>query len=93
MPTMVLIGMLSFVSAAAATSTIVLLASRQTTTLSLLALQYGAAGSRLEEAGIISLVIMVITLGIALPFRMLARRLGVRHDLTPDETAPAGTRG
>ena len=87
MPTMVLIGMLAFVSAAGTTSTIVLLASRETTTLSLLALQYGAAGSKLEEAGIISLVIMVVTLGIALPFRMLARRLGVRHDLTTDEAA------
>jgi iron(III) transport system permease protein len=89
MPTMVLIGMLAFVSAANTTSTIVLLASRQTTTLSLLALQYGAAGSRLEEAGIISLAIMVLTLSIALPFRILARRLGVRHDMTTDEaTAP-----
>jgi iron(III) transport system permease protein len=87
MPTMVLIGMLAFVSAAGSTSTIVLLASRETTTLSLLALQYGAAGSRLEEAGIISLTIMVVTLSIALPFRVLARRLGVRHDVTTDETS------
>lgn len=87
MPTMVLIGMLAFVSAAGTTSTIVLLASRETTTLSLLALQYGAAGSKLEEAGIISLTIMVVTMGIALPFRMLAHRLGVRHDLTTEETA------
>jgi iron(III) transport system permease protein len=85
MPTMVLIGMLSFVAAAGTTSTIVLLASRQTTTLSLLALQYGAAGAKIEEAGIISLSIMAITLSIALPFRILARRLGVRHDLTTDE--------
>jgi iron(III) transport system permease protein len=92
MPTMVLIGMLAFVSAANTTSTIVLLASRETTTLSLLALQYGAAGSRLEEAGIISLVIMVMTLSIALPFRMVARRLGVRHDMTTDEATAAPVR-
>jgi iron(III) transport system permease protein len=87
MPTMVLIGMLNFVSAAGTTSTIILLASRETTTLSLLALQFGAAGAQLEEAGIISLIIMVVTLGIALPFRALARRLGVRHDVTSDEAA------
>jgi iron(III) transport system permease protein len=93
MPTMVLIGMLNFVSAASTTSTIVLLASTDTTTLSLLALQYGAAGSKLEEAGIISLAIMVLTLGVALPFRVLAARLGVRHDLTTDETSAARFRG
>lgn len=93
MPTMVLIGMLGFVSAAGTTSTIVLLASRETTTLSLLALQYGASGARLEEAGIISLLILFITLSIALPFRMIARRLGVRHDMTSDEGLRERDRG
>jgi iron(III) transport system permease protein len=82
LPTMVLIGTLSFVSAAGMTSSIVLLASRQTTTLSLLALQYGAGTSaRLEEAGIISLIITAMTLCVALPVRFLALRRGVRHDM------------
>lgn len=82
MPTMVLIGTLSFVSAAGVTSSIVLLASRETTTLSLLALQDGSGSSaRLEEAGIITLIIMALTFCIALPVRLLALRMGVRHDL------------
>jgi len=87
MPTMVLIGMLNFVSAAGVTSSIILLASRDTKTLSILTLElaYGMAG-RLEAAGIISLVIMVLTLGLALPMRALALRMGVRHDLRADET-------
>lgn len=90
MPTMVLVGMLNFVSAAGATSSIVLLASHDTTTLSLLALQYGAAGAKIEEAGIISLVITFLTLGLALPFRAVARRLGVRHDLTSEDARTPG---
>jgi iron(III) transport system permease protein len=82
MPTMVLIGTLSFISAAGVTSSIILLASRDTTTLSLLALQYGGgSAARLEEAGIVSLIIMALTLAIALPVRFIALRTGVRHDL------------
>lgn len=86
MPTMVLIGTLSFVSAAGMTSSIVLLASRDTTTLSLLALQYGSGSAgRLEEAGIVSVIIMLLTLGIALPVRLVAIRMGVRHDMRGEE--------
>ena len=82
MPTMVLIGTLSFVAAAGVTSSIILLASRDTTTLSLLALQYGGgSAARLEEAGIVSLIIMALTLVIALPIRFVALRMGVRHDV------------
>ena len=82
MPTMVLVGMINFVSAVGVTSSIILLASQDTQTLSLLALHYGASRWRqLEEAGIISLVILFITVAVALPFRSLALRLGVRHDI------------
>jgi iron(III) transport system permease protein len=82
MPTMVLVGMMNFVTAAATTSSVILLASDNTQTLSLLALQYGAArGGQLEDAGIISLVILGMTIVVALPFRALALRLGVRHDV------------
>ena len=88
MPTMVLVGMMAFTSAAATTSTIVLLASIKTTTLSLLALQYGAAGAKLEEAGIISICVMALTLGIAIPFQFLARRLGVQQE-APGGSAPS----
>jgi iron(III) transport system permease protein len=82
MPSMVLVGMMNFVTAAGTTSSVILLASDNTQTLSLLALQYGAArGGQLEEAGIISIITLVITVVVALPFRMIARRLGVRHDV------------
>jgi iron(III) transport system permease protein len=82
MPVMVLVGTLSFVSAAGATSSLILLASRDTKTLSILALEYGSAGGgRLEAAGIISLIITLMTLSIALPVRLIALRWGVRHDV------------
>jgi iron(III) transport system permease protein len=83
-PTMVLVGMLSFVHAANTTASIVLLASRDTTTLSIMSLQMGASG-RVEEGGIISLLIMLLSLGLALPIRLLAIRLGL-----PKEQAGGG---
>jgi ABC-type Fe3+ transport system permease subunit len=82
MPTMVLIGMLNFVGAANATSSVILLSSRNTETLSLLALEFGSGNlGRFEEALIISLIIMVMSLGLALPIRLLALRMSVRHDM------------
>jgi iron(III) transport system permease protein len=82
MPTMVLIGMLNFVGAANTTSSIILLASRKTTTLSILGLQWGSGTvDQIEAAGIISLIIMAMSLTLALPMRSLARRLGVRQDM------------
>jgi iron(III) transport system permease protein len=93
MPTMVLVGMMNFVHAAGVTSSIVLLASQDTQTLSLLALHYGASrGGQLEEAGIISIIIMLLTMGVALPFRALALRMGVRHDVTAGGTGPRKNR-
>lgn len=82
MPTMVLIGVLNFAGAAGATSSIVLLASRNTTTLSLLTLEYAAPeiGQR-EAAGIVSLVIMGLALGMAMVARSMAQRMGVQHGM------------
>jgi iron(III) transport system permease protein len=78
-PTMVLVGMLSFVHAANTTASIILLASRETTTLSIMSLQLGAGG-RVEEGGIISLIIMALSLGLALPVRLIANRRGLPND-------------
>lgn len=78
MPTMVLIGVLNFVAAAGSTSSIILLASRDTNTLSLLVLQLAdSAVGRREAAGIVSLIIMVMTLGIAWIARAYGFRVGV----------------
>lgn len=80
MPTLILLGTLNFVSAATTTSSIILLATRGTYTLSLLALDYGSTGVNLkEEAGIISLIIMTITIVGALIARRLTRRIGLQR--------------
>lgn len=79
-PTLVLIGILNFVLAAGATSSVILLASRDTITLSLLALEYmtSAAGSSREVAGIISLFIVAMTAGLAVIARWFGFQVGVK---------------
>jgi iron(III) transport system permease protein len=80
MPTLILLGTINFVLAAQTTSSIVLLASRDTMTLSLLALEWAAPGiGRREEAGIVSLFIVAMSMGVALAARTFGLRLGVRH--------------
>ena len=81
MPTMLLIGTLNFVTAASTTASIILLASRETMTLSILGLEWGSGeqGSRREAAAIISLIIMVLTIGVALVARSFGLKLGVSH--------------
>ena len=80
MPTMVLIGMLNFISAAGTTSSIILLSSRETLTLSIIGLEWASPeiGST-EKAGIISLVIMVYTLVLALIGRHYALKMGIKQ--------------
>jgi iron(III) transport system permease protein len=83
MPSLILLAVMNFVSAAGATGSIVLLASRDTMTLSLMALELSAVGvSNREAASIISIFIIAITLAGALLVRHFGLRLGVRHDLT-----------
>ena len=81
LPTMVLVGMLSFVGAANTTSSVILLASQSTTTLSILSLQIGSGDvGQVEAGGIISLIIMAMSLALALPARILAQRLSLKQD-------------
>jgi ABC-type Fe3+ transport system permease subunit len=79
MPTLILLGTFHFVIAANSTSSIILLAARDTVTLSILALEYASVGYR-ESAGIISILIMMLTVGVALVARAFGLRLGVRHE-------------
>ncbi len=79
MPTLILLATLNFVSAAGATSTVILLASRESLTLSVLALEYAAFGY-LEEANIVGLFVMSFTTVIVVIARYFGLRLGVRHD-------------
>lgn len=89
MPTLILLAVMNFVSAAGATSSIVLLASRDTMTLSLMALELSSLSvSNREAASIISIFIILFTVAGALLVRYFGRRLGVRHDMHANEVAP-----
>jgi iron(III) transport system permease protein len=79
-PTLVLLAVMNFVNAAGATSSIILLASRETITLSLMALELSTVGvSNREAASIISIFIIVFTVTGALVVRTLGRRVGIQH--------------
>jgi iron(III) transport system permease protein len=81
-PTLMLLAVMNFVSAAGATSSIILLASRDTMTLSLMALELSSTAiSNREAASIISIFIIGITFTGALLVRYFGRRVGVRHDM------------
>jgi iron(III) transport system permease protein len=93
MPTLTLLAVLNFVSAAGVTSSIILLASRETITLSLLALRMTTElADQREAASIVSIFIVLLTVGLAIPLRSLSLRLGVRHDVAgtsvADDKAP-----
>jgi iron(III) transport system permease protein len=88
MPTLVLLAVMNFVSAAGATSSIILLASRDTMTLSLMALELSSTAiNNREAASIISIFIIAFTVTGALLVRYFGRSLGVRHDM---HAGPAG---
>ena len=82
MPTLMLLAVMNFVSAAGATSSIILLASRDTLTLSLMALELSStAVNNREAASIISIFIIAFTMTGALLIRYFGLRFGVRHDM------------
>jgi len=82
MPTLVLLAVFNFVLAAGATANIILLASRDTLTLSILALELSTVGvSNREAASIVSIFILLLTVVVAIGVRACGVRLGVRHDM------------
>jgi ABC-type Fe3+ transport system permease subunit len=82
---------MNFVGAAGATSSIILLASRNTMTLSLMALELSTtAVSNREAASIISIFIIVFTVAGALLVRSLGRRFGIQHGI---QATPPGLAG
>jgi ABC-type Fe3+ transport system permease subunit len=86
MPTLTLLAVLNFVSAAGVTSSIILLASRDTVTLSLLALRMTTElADQREAASIVSIFIVLLTVGVAIPLRAISLRLGVRHDIKSED--------
>ena len=77
MPTLVLVGLITFIGATRDIASIALLASNETKTLSLLQLDYITDG-RFEAASVISALIAMITIGIAFIARLLSRRITIR---------------
>lgn len=89
MPTWILIATHTFVIAANTTSSIILLADRSTRTLSILALEFASPEiAMLEEASIISIFLIVLTVGIASVARAFGLRLGVQHEHRLSGTVP-----
>ncbi len=80
MPTLVLLGTFNFVIAAGATSQIILIASRDTMTLSIMALELmnPRSGER-EAAGVVALFMMGMTVGVAVIARYFGNRMGISH--------------
>ena len=80
MPTLVLLGTFNFVLAAGATSQIILLASRTTLTLSIMALELvnPLSGER-EAAGIVAMFMIAMTVGVAVVARYFGNRMSVSH--------------
>ena len=93
MPTLVLIGTINFVLSAQATASIILIASRDTTTLSILALEKmtHADGILLEQAGIVSLFIVGMTVVVASVARKFGLRIGVSHEMRASEAGERRT--
>jgi iron(III) transport system permease protein len=77
--TMVLIGVLKFLFAARSASPVILLATSETRTLALLALDQIAAGYR-ETASITVLLVVFLTTGLALIARSFGLKVGIRAE-------------
>ncbi|HEV8725142.1 MAG TPA: iron ABC transporter permease [Candidatus Binatia bacterium] len=77
--TMVMVGVIKFMFAAQHNSAIILLATSETRTLSLLALDQVAAGYR-EVASITIIMVTVLTLGVAVVARSFGLKVGIRAE-------------
>jgi ABC-type Fe3+ transport system permease subunit len=77
--TMVLIGVLKFMFAARSASSIILLATSESRTLALLALDQIAAGYR-EAASITVILVVLLTTGLALIARFFGLKVGVQTE-------------
>ena len=76
-PVLLLVAVLNFIFAVRDVSTVALLATKGTRTLSLLQLDYMMDGNY-ESAAVLSILVVVLTTGVALLARALGLRIGVR---------------
>lgn len=77
--TMVMVGVIKFMFAAQHSGAIILLATSETRTLSLLALDQIAAGYR-EVASITIIIVTALTLGVAIVARSFGLKVGIRAE-------------
>jgi len=77
MPTMLLVGAVSFIAAARDVSTVVLLSTTGTRPLSLLQLDLLAQGNY-EGAAVVGVIVVLLTTGVALVARLGGLRLGIQ---------------
>ena len=77
LPALTVVGLLDFIRAARNISTVVLLATGETRTLSLLMLDF-AAGSELERATVVAAITVLIVVALSLIVRLLGGHLSVR---------------
>ena len=77
MPVLLLVGAVSFISAARNVSTVALLATSGTRPLSLLQLDFMVEG-RYEAAAVVGVIVVLMTTGIAFFVRILGQRVGLR---------------
>lgn len=75
-PTVIVVGLLSFVNAARAVSTPVLLSSQSTQTLAVFQLKFLEAGD-FEQASAVGLVVVLLSTGVALVARICGLRVGI----------------
>jgi iron(III) transport system permease protein len=76
-PTLVLVGVLSFIHAARDISTVALLATSSSRTLALLQLDFMVSG-RYESAAVVATIVMLLTTGVAVIARTFGLRIGLR---------------
>ncbi len=79
MPTVISVGLVTFVFAARDVSRVALLSSSQNRPLSLLQLDY-LGGSSLEWASVIGVVIILLTTGVAVAARLFGLRIGIQTE-------------
>jgi ABC-type Fe3+ transport system permease subunit len=77
MPTMMLVGAVSFIAAARDVSTVVLLSASTTRPLSLLQLDLLAQGNY-EAAAVVGVIVVLLTTGVALLARLGGLRVGIQ---------------
>jgi iron(III) transport system permease protein len=76
LPSLLLVGTLSFIAAARNVSTVALIATSRTRPLSLLQLDF-LVESRYESAAVIGIIVVALTAGVALTSRLLGLRTGM----------------